>query len=371
MAVLALGLVGAGIGSAIGGTFLGVTAASWGLVAGQIAGNLLFPQHSSQEGSRLGDLSVQASTYGVPIPILFGTMRTTGNVIYCTGKREVPHEQEQGGKGGPQVTTTTYSYNVDIAIALCEGPIVGIRKIWSDGKLVFDASDTASVTSAVASNTNARGYKVYLGDEDQLPDPTLEATLGAGSVPGYRGMAYVVFDHLDCPNGNVPQLSFEIVASGSCASASTTFEQVTAPDSPNFALASIVENRVWQFVKNNGIQPVYSAGPGWHSSEGVRLFSTPTGGDHAPIPVQGGPYALFYSDAPGPSYETLRSQILVNLETGDTTIPLSFIPGTSGNALAPAFAAYDPLSGDFCAVNGTNSLLDPRSASITIFSTAH
>jgi hypothetical protein len=370
MAVLAIGLIGSAIGSAIGGTFLGVAAASWGFVAGEMAGNLLFPQHSSQEGPRVGDLSVQASTYGTPIPMLFGTLRAAGNVIFCTDKREEPNEQEQGGKGGPKVSTTTYTYNVDIAIALCEGPIVGIRKIWSSGKLVFDASETATATSTMASSVNAQGWKLYLGDEDQLPDPTIEAALGAGNVPAYRGTAYVVFDHLDCPNAQVPQLTFEIVVSGSNAPSSVTFEQVPAPTSPNFALASIVENRVWQFVGNNGSQPVYSAGPGWYSSEGVRLFSTPDGGDQAPISVQGGPYAMFHSFAPGPSYETPLSLIAVNLETGQTSTPLMYTPGVSSNSLAPAYAAYDPVSGDFCAVNGTNSLLDPRSASITIFSSS-
>jgi hypothetical protein len=368
MAVMALALAGSAIGAAIGGTVLGVSAATIGFVAGEVAGNLLFPQKQTSEGPRVGDLSVQSSTYGSPIPIIFGTMRVAGNVIFSTAKREVKNEQTSGGKGGPKVTTTTYTYNIDMAVALCEGPIEGIRKMWLNGKLVYDASTGATITSSVASSIHAEGWKVYLGDETQLPDPTMEATVGVGNVPGYRGMAYVVFDHLDCPNGQVPQLSFEIVASGTSGPSSITFEQVPAPAYPNFALASIVENRVWQFVGNNGAQPAYSAGPGFFSNEGVRLFSTPVGGDHAPISVQGGPYALFYSDAPGPSYETPRSQIVVNLETGVTTVPLVFTPGISGNALAPAFAAYDPISGDFCAVNGGNSLLDPRSASITIFS---
>jgi hypothetical protein len=369
MAVLALGLAGGAIGGAIFGTatFLGVSAVGWGVAAGQLVGNLLFPQHSSQQGPRVGDLSVQASTYGAPIPMLFGTMRAPGNVIFCTDKREVPSEQTQGGKGGPKVTTTTYTYNVDMAVALCEGPIVGIRKIWSNSKLVFDVSETATATSTLASSVGAQGWKFYPGDEDQLPDPTIEATLGAGNVPAYRGTAYIVFDHLDCPNGQIPQLSFEIVVSGSSGPSSITFEQVPAPDSPLFALASIVENRVWQFVGDNGPQPVYSAGPGWYSNEGVRLFSTSDGGDAAPISVQGGPYAMFRSFAPGPSYETVLSIIAVNLETGTTSTPLQYIPGTSSNSLSPAFAAYDPISGDFCAI--TSAETDIRGMSITIFST--
>jgi hypothetical protein len=294
-------------------------------------------------------------------------MRVAGNVIFSTPKREVKNEQTSGGKGGPKITTTTYTYNVDMAIALCEGPIDGIRKMWLNGKLVYDASTGASITSSVASSIHAEGWKVYLGDEAQLPDPTIETTVGVGNVPGYRGMAYIVFDHLDCPNGQVPQLSFEIVASGTSGPSSITFEEVPAPDAPLFALASIVGNRVWQFVGDNGAQPVYSAGPGFFSSEGVRLFSTSDGGDAAPISVQGGSYAMFRSFAPGPSYETVLSIIVVDLDTGETSTPLQYIPGTSSNSLSPAFAAYDPISGDFCAI--TSAETDIRGMSITIFST--
>jgi hypothetical protein len=367
MAVLALALAGSAIGAAVGGTILGVSAATIGFVAGEVAGNLLFPQKQTSEGPRVGDLSVQSSTYGSAIPIIYGTMRVAGNVIFSTPKREVKNEQTSGGKGGPKITTTTYTYNVDMAIALCEGPIDGIRKMWLNGKLVYDASTGASITSSVASSIHAEGWKVYLGDEAQLPDPTIETTVGVGNVPGYRGMAYIVFDHLDCPNGQVPQLSFEIVASGTSGPSSITFEEVPAPDAPLFALASIVGNRVWQFVGDNGAQPVYSAGPGFFSSEGVRLFSTSDGGDAAPISVQGGSYAMFRSFAPGPSYETVLSIIVVDLDTGETSTPLQYIPGTSSNSLSPAFAAYDPISGDFCAI--TSAETDIRGMSITIFST--
>ncbi|MCB2103560.1 MAG: host specificity protein, partial [Rhodobacteraceae bacterium] len=47
---------------------------------------------------------------------------------------------------------------------------------------------------------------------DQLPDPKIEAVEGTGTVPAYRGIAYVVFEDLDVTRfGNrVPQFSFEV-----------------------------------------------------------------------------------------------------------------------------------------------------------------
>jgi len=55
---------------------------------------------------------------------------------------------------------------------------------------------------------------VYLGTEDQTPDPTLEEIYGVGNVPAYRGQAYVVFNRLPLElferGAQVPQLRFEV-----------------------------------------------------------------------------------------------------------------------------------------------------------------
>lgn len=215
MAQLVLGAVGAVVGFYVGGP----TGASYGWMAGVALGGALDPQNTQTAGPRLTDLKVQSSAYGGMKPVIYGAMRTNGNVIFCTDKREVATEStSSAGKGGPTVTNTTYTYNVDIAIALCANPILGIRKIWNNGQLIYDMSSGASLATVMASSTNSAGFKLYTGSETQLPDPTLEATLGAGNVPGYRGIAYVVFTQLDCPNGQIPQLSFEVVESGALVS---------------------------------------------------------------------------------------------------------------------------------------------------------
>lgn len=209
MAQLVLGVAGAVVGS-----FFGMPQVGW-MIGSALGGALSQPDGQTSEGPRLGDLSVQASTYGTMVPIVFGSMRVNGNVIFCTDKREVTTTTEEGGKGGPSATTTTYSYNVDIAISLCANTIAGIRKIWSNGKLIYDQSTGADLATAISSSTRSAGFKIYLGTETQLPDPTIEAGLGLGNVPAYRGTAYVVFAAMDCPNGQIPQLSFEVVQNSS------------------------------------------------------------------------------------------------------------------------------------------------------------
>ncbi|MBJ7320693.1 MAG: glycoside hydrolase TIM-barrel-like domain-containing protein, partial [Brevundimonas sp.] len=97
------------------------------------------------------------------------------------------------GKGGPK--TVDYVYSLSFAVALCEGEIDGIGRVWADGRLM---------------DLNGVAMRVYRGGEDQTPDPLIEAVEGA--APAYRGTAYVVFEDLPLgPFGDrVPQLSFEV-----------------------------------------------------------------------------------------------------------------------------------------------------------------
>src|SRR5690606_35798259 len=129
----------------------------------------------------------------------YGRMRIGGNVIWATDFREERRVTRQGGggKGGGGVEVTEYFYFCSFAVALCEGPISGIGRIWADGK-PFD------VRGAV--------YRVHRGTEDEEPDPLIAQKMGAGNAPAYRGTAYVVFDDLPLEKfGNrIPQLSFEV-----------------------------------------------------------------------------------------------------------------------------------------------------------------
>ena len=95
----------------------------WALVIG----NALFPG-KGQDGPRMTDLHVHNSSYGVMIPIVYGTIRIAGNVIWATDW--VEHEQHTGGKGGPE--STSYTYTISYAVAICEGEIAGVLRIWAD-----------------------------------------------------------------------------------------------------------------------------------------------------------------------------------------------------------------------------------------------
>ncbi len=192
MATLVLTTVGAALGGPVGGAI--------GALLGQQVDTRLFAKRRT--GPRLGELAVQTSTYGSPIPKLFGTMRVAGTVIWATDLKEDVH-REGGGKGAPK--TTRYSYSASFAVALSARPIRAVGRIWADGKLLRGAAgDWKSQT----------GFRLHLGGEDQPVDPLIAAVEGIGAAPAYRGIAYAVFEALQLEDfGNrIPSLSFEVEA---------------------------------------------------------------------------------------------------------------------------------------------------------------
>jgi hypothetical protein len=103
-----------------------------------------------------------------------------------------------GGQSAAAQTTVTVSYRyfANLAVAICEGPVSFVRRIWADGREV----DLTTVT-----------MRVHTGWEGQQPDPLILAR--EGPSPAYRGVAYVVFERLALADyGNrIPQFSFEVV----------------------------------------------------------------------------------------------------------------------------------------------------------------
>ncbi|WP_374292981.1 baseplate multidomain protein megatron [Paenirhodobacter enshiensis] len=207
MATLILGAAGAAIGGSIGGAILGVSAATIGGFIGSTIGSVVDSWIVSSlaptqriEGARLDSLRITSSTEGAVIPRLYGRMRIGGNIIWATDFREETKTTTQGGGkggGGGKVKTTEYLYYASFAVALCEGPITGIGRVWADGKPM----DLSGVT-----------WRWYPGDEAQAADPFIAAKMGAANTPAYRGTAYVVFEELPLSSyGNrLPQLSCEV-----------------------------------------------------------------------------------------------------------------------------------------------------------------
>lgn len=205
MATILLSAAGAAIGGAMGGSLLGLSGAVIGRAVGAVAGRaidarLLGSGAEPVEQGRVDRFRFTQAGEGAPVARLCGRMRLGGQVIWASDF--VEHENRSGGGGGKgaprRPETRAYSYSVSLALALCEGEVARLGRIWADGVEL----DRSTLT-----------LRLHRGSEDQLPDPLIEAEMGAGAVPAYRGIAYVVLKDLDlAPFGNrVPQFAFEVV----------------------------------------------------------------------------------------------------------------------------------------------------------------
>ena len=193
MATLILSTVGTALGGPIGGMI--------GTVIGQSIDQQLLGG-GPRRGPRLGDLSVQTSSYGSMIPRMYGTMRVAGTVIWSTDLME---SSELQGDGKSQPETVVYSYSASFAVALSCRKAASVRRIWADGKLIRGAAGDLKVGGA---------FRFLPGSEGQAVDPLIATIEGLGTTPAYRGLALAVFEDLMLGDfGNrIPSLTFELVA---------------------------------------------------------------------------------------------------------------------------------------------------------------
>ncbi|MEW5704929.1 MAG: phage tail protein [Pseudomonadota bacterium] len=238
MAIL-VAVGGAALGSAIG--------VGWqaGWLVGAVAGQLLFPRKGPDirtEGPRLGDLTVTSSAYGASIAIGYGTLRMAGNMIWSSGIREQQNvtRTRAGGKGGGGATQTSvsYSYFASFALSFGEGPAEDVLRIWADGKLIYDKTGA----SPDVAKPNLR-FRFYPGSETQLPDPLIEAHVGAGRAPAHRGLCLIVFEDLALADyGNrIPNITAEITFRRAAQQPSQLLDFITTGEGGAFGSYQIDE----------------------------------------------------------------------------------------------------------------------------------
>lgn len=207
------------------------------MALGSLIGSALFPTQLPA-GPRITDNRTTTATIGEPVPILFGTADLAGTVIELGPL--VEHSSEQGGKGGPE--QKVFNYTQTIAIGLCErvddsadptiGAIGGVTRIWENGTIVYDIRPQQQANTALGfvaetdeqyanrlsvSAQYAETFTLYLGDEQQEPDPSIEAYKGFGEVADYRSLAYIVYPDRQLQNGQGlrhPNFTFECFQNG-------------------------------------------------------------------------------------------------------------------------------------------------------------
>jgi hypothetical protein len=163
----------------------------------------------SQQSTRLWGYRVQTSVYGRGIPIIYGTTRVSGNVIWTGDWQAV--EAKQGGKGGGKGSGSgkggsqdkQYTYRTALMIGLCQGPVEGILSVWQDRTqmkvyLIDEAYTISGGTHNVGQKANffsdlgvsrSDAYSVTANDHFSPGQVTLSGTQGTpmqrvGGSPG-------------------------------------------------------------------------------------------------------------------------------------------------------------------------------------------
>ncbi len=234
---IVLGAAGAVVGGMIGGPM----GAKIGWMAGSAIGGAMMAEDVNIEGPRLNNANYQSNNNGMPINEAWGKFRTSGNVIWVSPFIEKKTVTEQGGKGGPTQTTTTYSYFISMAVAIQQGDIDDVVRIWANKELMYDSSRVGTYKGYLSPYLT-----IYKGTEDQLPDPTIQQYEG-NLTPAFRDLSYVVFENLplsDKFNGQPPNFEFEILRKDTeNVTGDFAIVNISVPTEPTAKISQVFSNK--------------------------------------------------------------------------------------------------------------------------------
>lgn len=135
----------------------------------------------STSEQRILSLQVQQSSQGLTLPVVYGRTRVAGNLVWYGDFTTYEHKTttRQGGKGGGGVKQedVKYTYEAAVMMALCEGEIKGVTRIWRD-KEKFSSPASLRLT-------------LYKGGEEQPVWPHLQQAKHAAQAISYSGTAYL------------------------------------------------------------------------------------------------------------------------------------------------------------------------------------
>ena len=159
----------------------------------------LFGGHTTTiRSDKISNFSVSTAEYGATVPEIIGTTRISPNIIYYDDFTAHEHRKSQrSGKGGHSKTVTvTYTYTVAVIMALCEGQISGIGKMWEDKTIYTYPNESVGLT-------------LFNGADNQQPWAYLTGKHPDKAL-SYSGLAYMagVIDLGD--SGSMPQFNFEV-----------------------------------------------------------------------------------------------------------------------------------------------------------------
>ena len=161
-------------------------------------GFLFKGKSTTSRADMIADFQINTASYGEVVPEILGTTRVSGNIIDYDDFTAHEHKSttRTGKGGGSKHTNITYTYSVAAAIALCEGPIAGIGKVWRDKEIYDYPNEKIELT-------------LFNGDVAQAPWPYMLSKHPEKALP-YSGLAYMAGVVDLGERGSLPQYNFEV-----------------------------------------------------------------------------------------------------------------------------------------------------------------
>lgn len=161
-------------------------------------GFLFRGKSTTSRADMIADFQINTASYGEVVPEILGTTRVSGNIIDYDDFTAHEHKSttKAGKGGGAKHTNITYTYSVAAAIALCEGPIAGIGKVWRDKEVYEYPNEKIELT-------------LFNGEIAQAPWPYMLSKHPEKALP-YSGLAYMAGVVDLGERGSLPQYNFEV-----------------------------------------------------------------------------------------------------------------------------------------------------------------
>ena len=155
-------------------------------------------KNTTSRADLIADFQINTASYGEVVPEILGTTRVSGNIIDYEDFTAHEHKSttRTGKGGGSKHTNITYTYTVAAAIALCEGPIAGIGKVWRDKEIFQYPNENIQLT-------------LFNGETAQAPWPYMTSKHPEKALP-YSGLAYMAGVVDLGERGSLPQYNFEV-----------------------------------------------------------------------------------------------------------------------------------------------------------------
>jgi sugar lactone lactonase YvrE len=267
MATLALTIAGSALGSAAGPFGAALLGAAGGFIGSQIDNAILGVGRKSSRvvNESMGLDQTLTSVYGKIMPLAYGTVRLGGNVLWQSDTRIITtteYERQRTGKfsSKPVAVSQTRTVLTDLFVSLCAVPstddetiatvvqdeeepqtfsfrrgIVGVRRLWFNGELVYDGRSSQDVTQF------KKGFSlesIYFGLESQEIDPYVESIVGVNQVPAFRGQAGFLIRDLDLAayGETIPQINAEVIG---------TLARANVEDGPSSLVYNPIDKRIY------------------------------------------------------------------------------------------------------------------------------